>query len=294
MENEPPTTQRPATQDPQQGQPATTMPTGIAAFLHVLRILLGYGRHLADTARDRATAPSFASVAACFGTARLPVILAHLQRGILRAVALERVLLARAARGRDIVVPPIRVRGPPQPTVPADPSAAQPAVITEAAQPALTRMPASRPAGSDDPTFHMPTLEELEARARRCPLGQTIIEICLDLAVVPGFCAGTFWNSLFELVTFYGGNLAALMRERSRREAAFMHEQDTAPRPGRTLTQGGTPTQPWAPAQAGAWWDATRETMRAALGFFIGEPPAMPLGLSPAHCVAAEAATRPP
>ena len=39
---------------------------------------------------------------ACFGTANLSTILAHLNRGLLRAAALERVLLARAATGQDI------------------------------------------------------------------------------------------------------------------------------------------------------------------------------------------------
>ena len=65
------------------------MPEYIAAFLHAVRILLGYGRHLLDTVRHRAAAPTFPAIAACFGTANLSTILAHLNRGILRAAALE-------------------------------------------------------------------------------------------------------------------------------------------------------------------------------------------------------------
>jgi hypothetical protein len=250
------------------------MPAGIASVLHVLNILLGYGRHLADTVRDRATIPSFTSLAACFGTARLPVILAHLQRGILRAIALERVLLARAAKGRDIEIPPVRVRsaGAAQHAAPAGPAAAQPA----AAHASATHPPCQG-GWQDDPLHHMPTLEELEARARRRPIGQTIIEICIDLAVVPGFCTGPFWNALFEVITWYDGNLVTLTRERARREAAFEREQDKAP------------TRSWR------WWDATRDMLREALGFRIGEMPALPIGLVPAACgPAAAAAARPP
>src|ERR1700677_1854020 len=81
---------------------ARTIPARIAALLHTVGILLGFGRHLAATAQHRSVSPGFNAIAACFGTRRLFAILAHLERGILRATALENVLLARAARGRDI------------------------------------------------------------------------------------------------------------------------------------------------------------------------------------------------
>jgi hypothetical protein len=268
MENDATTTPCPADAPrPDQGQPGTTVPAGIAAFLHTLRILLNYGRHLAATVRDRAAAPSFTSIAVCFGTSRLPTILAHLQRGILLAMALERVLLARAARGRDIAVVVPRARSATQqPALAADPPVLAPDAVAEvsapAAQMAAPRLP--RTAGWDDPSCHMPSLEQLEARVRRRPLGQTIIEICLDLAVVPGRCTGAFWNELFDLVRCYGGNLPTLMQERLRREKAFADEQDRAPRHG------------WA------WWDLTREKVRTALGFCIGETPVTPFSLLPA------------
>ncbi len=86
----------------EQTMPARSIPSRIAALLHTVRILLGYGRHLAETAPHRSASTDFNAVASCFGTGRVCAILAHLQRGILRATALERVLLERAARGRDI------------------------------------------------------------------------------------------------------------------------------------------------------------------------------------------------
>ena len=92
--------------DPPQDQPGKTAPVPeyIAALLYAVGILLGYGRHLLATVHRRAAAPTFPTIAACFGTANIPTILAHLNRGILRATALENVLRARAATGRDIEI----------------------------------------------------------------------------------------------------------------------------------------------------------------------------------------------
>jgi len=100
IESDAPNTAGPASPpDPTQDRPATTAPGNIAFLLHGVSILLGYGGHLLATIRHRAAAPTFPTIAAAFGTAHLPTILAHLNRGILRAAALERFLLARAATG---------------------------------------------------------------------------------------------------------------------------------------------------------------------------------------------------
>jgi hypothetical protein len=99
----------------------------------------------------------------------------------------------------------------------------------------------------------MPTLEELEAQVRRRPLGRTLVDICLDLAVVPGFCTGAFWNELFDSIRGYGGSVAPLMQEKLRREEAFSKEQDR--------TMGSN----WD------WLEMGREALRRVLGCFIGE-----------------------
>jgi len=221
------------------------MPARIATLLHTVRILLGFGRHLAETAKQRAASPDFNAIAACFGTGRLYAILAHLQRGILRATALERVLLARAARGRDIGFVAPRERATATPAAPAE----QPAE----AQVARKAPPPSRPAHWNDPELFMPTLEELEAQVRRRPLGRTLVDICLDLAVVPGFCTGPFWNELFDSIRLHGGSVATLMQEKARRQQAFCREQD------------GKPGSNWD------WLEMGREALRGVLGFFIGE-----------------------
>jgi hypothetical protein len=248
-----------------------TIPERIATLLRVVRILLGHGRHLADTVKHRAAAPGFAAIAACFGTANLALILAHLHRGLLRATALERVLLARAATGRDLAFAKPRIRSAQTPPAPTDPTG------DRQAAPPVPRTATPRPAWRLDPdhpaNFHTPTLEQLEAQARRRPIGRTIVDICLDLAVVPGFCTGEFWNELFDLTRCHGGSIATLMLERWRREQAFHQEQDRHPTPG------------WTGVSLG------REAIRQLLGFFIGEDPLAPFAL-PAP--ASPAATGPP
>ncbi len=268
------------------------MPARIAAMLHTVRIMLGFGRHLAETAKDRSAGTDFNAIAVCFGTSRLYTILAHVQRGLLRAAALERVLLARAARGRDIQFvfprerpmttppapapadPPIAGQSadPPAPQ-PTDPQAEQPAEAPIAAKPARP----SRPCGWNDPELFMPTPEQLEAQVRRRPIGRTIVDICLDLAVMPGFCTGQFWNTLFDSIRLHGGSVAVLMLEKVRREEAFSEEQDK---------------------KIGSNWDwqeMGRDAFRRVLGFFIGEATAEPFDPLPKPCAQAPAvATGPP
>jgi hypothetical protein len=95
------------------------------------------------------------------------------------------VLLVRAATGHDIDLIEHRTYTPPAQPAPADTQAGPPAPRQPAPRP-------SRPAGWNDPEFFMPTEQDLERQVRRRPLGCTILDICLDLAVVPGFCTGAF------------------------------------------------------------------------------------------------------
>jgi hypothetical protein len=283
--------------EPQPDRAARTIPGRIAFLLHTVRIMLGFGRHLAATAKDRSASPDFNAVAVCFGTSRLSAILAHLQRGILRAMALENVLLARAAQGRDIRIVAPRKRAAVTPAAPADPpgeasvqqptdppdeaSVQQPADAAaelSAEAPVARKVEArpSRPFGWNDPELFMPTLEELEAQVRRRPIGRTLVEICLDLAVVPGFCAGPFWNDLFDTIRVLGGSIPTLMQTKTRREQAFSEEQDKKP--------GSN----WD------WQEMGRDALRRVLGFFIGEVTDDSYDPLPQPCGPAAAATGPP
>ena len=274
MDRDVPDTTHPASPpDPPQDQPGNTMSEYLAVALRAVGILLGYGRHLRATIQQRATAPTFPAIAACFGTANLTIILAHLNRGILRATALQNMLFARAEAGQDIEIMTRRTRTDEPPSAPTDPrpepSADQPARPKAAARKLL-------PPGWEDPEL-MPTLEDLERQVRRRAVGRTITEICNDLAVVPGFCTPAFWNALFELMHYFGGDVAKVMREKTQREQAFIKEQDK---------------------KLDSTWDwlrLKRNELRQVLGFFIGEPPVDPSGQSPTSCApAATLATGPP
>jgi hypothetical protein len=262
-------TTRPASPpDPPQDQPGTTMPEHIAFILHAVVILLGYGRHLLATVRHRAAAPTFPTIAACFGTANIATILAHLNRGILRAAALERALLARAATGRDLNVVASRIRTDDTPPAPASPLAQPPVTPKAAPRPSL-------PPGLNDPELFMPSPEDLDRQVRRRSLGRTMVEICIDLAVVPGLCTGAFWNHLFEIIQCPGA--VTVMRVKTRRERAFVQEQD------RKLDSN------WD------WLHLKRDEIHQILGFFIGEEPVDPFARSPAPSAPTAAlATGPP
>ena len=77
------------------------MPSRIAAILILVRVLLGYANHLDKTLPTQIDHPRFPTLAVGWGTRDLRRILAHVHRGLLRAIMLERYLLARAAADSD-------------------------------------------------------------------------------------------------------------------------------------------------------------------------------------------------
>ena len=246
------------------------MPPHIASVLALLHILLVYGRHLALTLDRRTAAGRFAVIAQFFGTARLPVIRARLARGILRIQALQRVLLARARRGRDLIWLKPRVRTPSKPQPPGQQTADQ--AEPPPPGPAPVRRP--DPDAPPDPD-HLPTLKQLEADIRRRPIGRTIADICRDFGVAPGLCHGPFWNAVFETLTFYRGNLPRLTKDFRRRQLAFEPEWDRDFRLGQ-------PTR-------------SRDAILSVLGFLIGERwPVLPNPLPPPFRMPAAATTGPP
>jgi hypothetical protein len=235
--------------EPSQDRPGTVVPSCIAMVLSVVRVLLSYGRHLDEILLDRASHPKFPTLAARFGTHDLRRIAAHIRRGILRAMMLQRHLLARAAQGRDIVPTP--------PPAPADPEAieALDMKFRTQSQPRPTRRrPETDP---DDPlNFSNLSLRRLEAQVRRRSISRTIADICADLGVTPSGCDGAFWNEIYQTLSEFGGSFEHLFGIQERRREAFQRERDKLP-------------NIWTRE----WRDQPREAIRQVLGYLIGEPP---------------------
>ena len=242
----------PATPDPRQDRASPSVPENIAHLLYVVSTLLEYGRHLAATIERRAAMPGFSLFSALFGTARLPVILAYLHRGILRATALENLLLKRAATGRDIEVAPLRVRTPPNaaPVTGTNDDLANQPLDTQISRLAADRARHDAPIDPD----HLPTLEEIEAEIHRRPIGRTITDICRDLGIVPGLCTREFWDAVMEAIACHEGSAVSLFENMHRRSEQFLQEQDNDPESKQT--DRGETLYP-----------------HQTLGFKIGEPP---------------------
>ena len=281
----PPRTERPAAPPgPPPERDGWPVPEGIAELHDLLVILSTYGRHLCDTLRTRAARRDFATIAQYFGTAAVGTIIAHLCRGLMRCQALDRMLRDRVKRGVDLkVIEPRAPRraetpdGPEQTTddpPPETPAAAAPAAETAAPPLPLTEAQQAEARAKEARTLErrlarqfaathpltlatLPTMAEIEADVRRCPVGQTIALICRDFGISPALCAVPFWNRLFDGIRRYGGNLAPVILALNNRAAAFERtELDRSPHLG--------------------WPAETREGAHRVLGFFIGEDPVAP------------------
>jgi hypothetical protein len=208
---------------PDPDRAGTAVPANIAALLYVVTTLLEYARHLVATIERRATMPGFSLFVALFGTAKLSIILAHLHRGILRATALETMLLQRAATGRDVKVPPPRVRTPSGADA-KDHAADQPI------DPQIAGLAAER-AKYDAPIdpAHLPTPEQIAAEVRNRPFGRTIAEICRDLGIVPGLCTRAFWDAIMEAIVCYDGSAMTVFQQIQRRSEHFEQMLETDP-----------------------------------------------------------------
>ena len=201
------------------------MPTNIAHLLSVVRILLEYGRHLAATMERRAAAPGFGLFSALFGTVWLPVILAHLNRGLLRATVLESLLLQRAAAGRDVETAP-HPPAAPRPDAGPDP-------VRQPLPAQIERLTADR-AQYDAPIdpAHLPAREQIESEVHARPIGRTVADICRDLGVVPALCTSAFWAAVTKATACREVDAAtAALRQHAPRKPEQRRQEPEDPQP---------------------------------------------------------------
>jgi hypothetical protein len=239
----------------------------IEAVLAVVSILANYGRHLAQTLERRAAGRGFATIARYFGTVTLDSILAHIHRGLLRAMALERMLKFRARRGRDLRVlarRESRARPAKDATtgeaegsaVAEDPTQAE-AAAAEAADIKAGERLARRIARDTPLTFDtLPGMARIQAEVQRSSVGRTIVEICRDLGISALLCDGMFWNAVCDAIDWYRGSLGNLILDMRERERRF--DKEEWKHPGLELPE------------------ENRAGVRRVLGFFIGQEPVDP------------------
>jgi hypothetical protein len=198
------------------------IPGAIGRVLSLVRRLIDYGKQLAGTVQQRATAPNFALFARPFGTADVAVILARITNGLRRAAALETKLCRRAARGQDLAPAPIRL-----------PAARAPRPTRQVAPPAAQPNPPPADPGEDPRLARLPTEEEIAAEVRRRPVGAVIVDICRDLGIAPGHLDRAFWDEINHAIMMYGGSLARFFTNlHERLFACFSGEHSGRPDPG--------------------------------------------------------------
>jgi len=251
---------------PPKERPARPTPQ-ITAVLAVLSILANYARHLVKTLEQRAAGRGFATIARFFGTVTLDTILAHLHRGLMRAMALERMLKLRAERGRDLKILAPRESREPRAKAPetgAEAAAVSPEEVAAkreaAAQAAALRAGErlARRIAADEPLTlaTLPRMAVIQAEVLRSQIGCSVAAICRDFGLSAMLCDGMFWNAVCDSIEWYRGNLGTFIIELKQREYRFSKEEWK--HPGLELPE------------------ENRAGVRRVLGFFVGEEPADP------------------
>jgi hypothetical protein len=174
-----------------QTDPKRAVPPRIRQVLGIIQTLIAYGKNLADTLESHASQPHvlpcFRFIATIFFTKDVALILARIKRGLLRAAALEERLLKRAASGRDIQ--PLRIR----PRSPRKPIAGK----------TTTRPPIYGP--------RLPSVEQIASQVRHRSIGAILVDICLDLGIIPGQMDPASWAEVGQALALFGGDLTNLV-----------------------------------------------------------------------------------
>jgi hypothetical protein len=199
-------------------------PGATGRLLDLVRRLIAFGKALAGTLQDCASADTLATVTRCFGCADVAVIIARIMHGLQLAAALEAGLISGVAAWR---LGPIRVPSP------RNPSGIEPAEHTD-------EQPVRRVAGGarrDD----APTVEAIAADVHRRPVGAVIADICRDFGIVRSH---PLWDELTEAVMFNGGNFPRLCGDVTRRGAISLGDPSCSPDPWLAATQEGARLSP--------------------------------------------------
>jgi hypothetical protein len=236
----------PDTDAPAANRVGPVMPENLTRLLIIVRTLLHFGRHFTALIDRRADRRGFWLFSAVFGARKRAVMRASLHRGLLRAAALEALLLSRAATGRDVTAPrltpavtgrdvSVAVRLAPAATgrdvtaarlartTSGDDVTAATACLTRTTSGAAPTHPCNEPfrvqierlgaerARHDAPVDprHPATAEAIEAEVLARSIGRTIADIRRDLGIVAMMCTTAFWDAMTDAIAGYQDGTAA-------------------------------------------------------------------------------------
>jgi len=175
-------------------------PSRSGRLLSLVRKLIDYGKELAATLRQGAVPSGMTTLARTFGTSDLPLILARITQGLLRAGLLQE-KIARTADHLDAEPLP---KPAPSPRAPrALPSEAQP--------PSPQHARTQQPTDVDPRLANLPTPEQIAAKIRCQPIGAVLADICRDLGIAPSH---PLWTELRSAINAFGGNYIRLLSDR--------------------------------------------------------------------------------
>jgi hypothetical protein len=194
--------------DPDRAVSAPLDTAGAGNILHLLHTLVACGRNLVQTLRqedDPDDIPRYAFLTRIFGATDPADITVTIIRGLLRAAALQ-------ARLRPFLPLPLRAwaatqtnaggRRPTRGPSPRRPRAAGWSIPPGwlAGDPSLDRLP----------TPEEEMFAEIVEEDRDRPIGPILLDICLDLGIVPSQMDRSTWDELRLALTLYGGDPAPL------------------------------------------------------------------------------------
>jgi hypothetical protein len=183
-------------------------PSRSGRLLSLVRKLIDYGQHLADTLRQRAVPDDTTGLASTFGTGDLTLILARITQGLHRAGLLAEKITRNAAR----------LDAEPQPKPAPSPRAPR-ALPCEAQPPSPRPAQPQQPADTASSLANLPTPDRLAigldpvvaAKVRRQSIGAVLADICRDLGIAPSH---PLWDELHSAINEYRGNYIRLVMDR--------------------------------------------------------------------------------
>ena len=193
--------------DPDRVVSARPDPAGMGKILHLLRTLSAYGKNLVEKLRqedDLDDLPWYAFLTSLFGTTNPALITVVVIRGLLRAAVLQARLSSALARGSDSLLP-IHVR---EGSLVREPRRRQPRA---AGWTIPQGWPTGDPSLEREPAPEEEMFAEIAARDRDRPIGAILLDICLDLGIVPALMDPATWDELRLTIALYGGDPARLL-----------------------------------------------------------------------------------